>query len=796
MSLKKFPRVYIPMGLYLVAVLVFFGCEDSGEQGARLLARGNSLLEAGEPVQALEEYRKASEVDPQNPSAQLGMGRAYLAQEAYCQAHSAFRAALTLDPELDQAKLEEAALLVADGRSREALDELDQIRDSTTLQPRLSIIRAKAAVDLGRFGDCVEIPKTVGDTDLNAEIQALLSICYREVGDGDAAVRSARMWRKLDPKAAAPYLLLAQLAAARGDKAQATEELRAMTEARPQEVLLALMAARALEELGIEPEAEAAYARLPDTAPMVKARADFAWRHGRREEAARILQTFLRDHPADVDVAIPLIRLLATAEEWSGALARLEETLRLELPKSERERLIFLKASLKEERNELDEAGMLCTELLEQNPDHLDAHQLLGSIRLKSGHSEEAERHLQRAATVRSGDAGVAILLARSQYANGKGASAMETLRSSIGANPGNTQLRMELMQLLLALKDPDSALKTLDEGLEINPKQTALLLVRGKLRAALDDDVNAESDFRQVIGLAPEASEGYLELGRLMLKQAKHDQAIVWFKQALPRGAGWETAFAGLLKAYLSRKDSRSALALAESEAAKRPNSALVHWYLGLVRYETKNTEKATASFLKAIALAPEWSEPYRALSELYLKQGKLDKAIAKMEALYAEHRSLAALMNLVLLQEKKGQKEKADRLFDELAQRSGRSESVLSDIAWLLAERRNGEKDLARAAAFAAEALAKQPDNAVFMDTAAWVDYRLGSYDRAWALIEKALAKQPDSARFQFHAAMVARARGEKILALQHLEKAMNRNLDSTSLEKARSLKRQWEG
>jgi Tfp pilus assembly protein PilF len=81
-----------------------------------------------------------------------------------------------------------------------------------------------------------------------------------------------------------------------------------------------------------------------------------------------------------------------------------------------------------------------------------------------------------------------------------------------------------------------------------------------------------------------------------------------------------------------------------------------------------------------------------------------------------------------------------KSDALFEELIREDPDNYMVLNNYAYYLAER--GEKlELARE--WSQKATENNPDNATFLDTYAWVLFKLESYDEAEKFILKALEK-----------------------------------------------------
>ena len=166
----------------------------------------------------------------------------------------------------------------------------------------------------------------------------------------------------------------------------------------------------------------------------------------------------------------------------------------------------------------------------------------------------------------------------------------------------------------------------------------------------------------------------------------------------------------------YAEKGDYKSGMALVESEAAKKEPSPLAFYYIGQIHAQHRNLAEAEKALARAIQLAPEWSDPHRAMAIVFAGQGKADSAIVEMEKMYRINSSPSNAISLAMLYEAKGRVEDASRLLDELLSKSGGSLSVMNDLAYLYAEYRTDPKDLEKAANLAAQVIAKQPDNPAF--------------------------------------------------------------------------------
>jgi tetratricopeptide (TPR) repeat protein len=780
--------------LCIPLLLGFVGCGSNEEKAVKYVARGERLMEAGDSMRAILEYKNALQLDPKSAAAHFALGKAYLARKEYLQAYRSLNNALELDPNLDEARVEVATLL-SGGQPEKAFEEISQIRVPEPFETKIAVAEASAYVALKQFRQAIEVLRKVKDAETNAEIQKLLAISLREVGDFEAMEEAAVKALHLEPKVPFAYLFLARFASTHGDRARVSKELDAMVEANGDNATM-LLRARAFEELKMPEEAENAYEKLPAEPEMLKIKAGYYVRQGKNDKAQSLLESILAKEPADVDATLALVRLLESKGDSAAALERIEAALEVDIKPAGKERLLLTKASIMADKGEKDAAVKICEEVLKQNQGNSDAHLLFGRLMLDGGKFEEAEIHLQQAVSGRPEDAGARILLARSQFLNKKESMAADTLNEGIRAKPSNNDLRLEYLRMLQAKGDADQAIKILDEGVELQPENPGFLEARGKMFASKSLYSKAEQDFLQLVKLAPDSAGGYIEMGQLLLAQSQPDKALDWLKRALSAKNGWEMAIPVLVAAYEQKGDYKNGLAVVESGIAKRDPSPAALYFLGQIHAQHQNLAEAEKEFTGAIQLAPDWSDPHRAMTIIFASQGKTDSAIAEMEKMYSINSSPSNALSLAMLYEQKGRVDDASRLLDELLSKSQGSPSVMNDLAYLYAEFRTDPKDLEKAANLAAQAIAKQPDNAAFLDTAAWVAFKQGQFDAAWYRIKSALDLRPDAGSLNLHAAVIANTRGEKQEASRYLEKALQENLDSISRKTALDLKKQLEG
>lgn len=107
-----------------------------------------------------------------------------------------------------------------------------------------------------------------------------------------------------------------------------------------------------------------------------------------------------------------------------------------------------------------------------------------------------------------------------------------------------------------------------------------------------------------------------------------------------------------------------------------------------------------------------------------------------------------------------------------------------VLNNYAYLLAQE---GRDLEKAEQMSRKAIEAEPDNATYLDTHAWVLYKLKRYDEALTYIEQAVSvdKQPSDVLYE-HAGDISLRAGDKAKALDYWRKALDLQHSNGTVDK----------
>lgn len=161
---------------------------------------------------------------------------------------------------------------------------------------------------------------------------------------------------------------------------------------------------------------------------------------------------------------------------------------------------------------DLDQADVLCDHALEYQSEYWDALNNKGLIALRRGNEKAAKRFFIHA----------------------------------IRANNSMAQAYVNLCQMALDKADFMNARDNCLAALRINPDFGEARHNLGLAYLRLNRLDDAEKTFRHLVASAPGVSQGYANVGAVMLAKHKPTEALGWFDQALLLEAGYADAWKG----------------------------------------------------------------------------------------------------------------------------------------------------------------------------------------------------------------------------------------------------------
>ena len=274
------------------------------------------------------------------------------------------------------------------------------------------------------------------------------------------------------------------------------------------------------------------------------------------------------------------------------------------------------------ERGQLTEAERLYAAILAVRPDHFDALQMMGLVKLAKGQAAEA-LHLV--------------------------AAAMKTRKSP--------QLFLNYGLILNALKRHQEAIDSFDQAIKLKSKYAEAHNNRGAALTALGEEEAAVESLRKAIAIKPDYVDAHYNLGSSLRVLGHHDDALKSFDRVLALQPNYSRAHnnRGLVLETLGRAG--DALASYDKALAIAPDLIEARINRSRVLSALQHFDDALKTFTDGLALNPVDAAIYYHRARLLLEFNRNDEALADLRKAmaikpdYAEARFVACLAQLPIL-------------------------------------------------------------------------------------------------------------------------------------------------
>jgi protein O-GlcNAc transferase len=325
---------------------------------------------------------------------------------------------------------------------------------------------------------------------------------------------------------------------------------------------------------------------------------------------------------------------------------------------------------------EMDQAEALYRQVLDRDPNQVDALHNLGLLLLATARADEA----------------------------------VDLLGRAVGAKPGLAILHGNLSRALLAVGQTDRAIASARRAVEIEPANPNAHFNLGNILRRSDQLEGAESAYRRVLEISPKHMAAMNNLGGILGRLGRHDEAIKVLSHAAEVDPKSAETHDNLGKALRDRRLLDEAIGAFRTAIALKPEFAEAHSNLSGVLNERGVFDLGVESAKRALSLRNDLAAAWTNLGLAQTELGRLDEAeIALRRAVSLEGQSADGWYNLANLMFVAGRPDDAIDGFERaIALRPG-----FADAHNNLGRTLTGVGRLAEAIAHFDQALAARPDH-----------------------------------------------------------------------------------
>lgn len=417
-------------------------------------------------------------------------------------------------------------------------------------------------------------------------------------------------------------------------------------------------------------------------------------------------------------------------------------------------------AGLYAEKGEAEKADSLFRLLDEEGALNDEMFLMMITGLIANGKMEEAERRTEKLIMQQPAETKYKALLADIYFENGKKEKSDSIYREIIEKDPGNIETQLLYLMNLVYKKEYSGISGFLNTVFESDlVERERKISVAGRLlqdTAFIAENTESMGESLIILERKYPQDEEILSLRASMYETAgKTDEAIARYEEIIKSIKPAFYSSEKLVLLYAEKKEYEKLYSFAAVYSAENNRSILGKVYYAIAAMELEHYEVADAELKKALILAGNNAElKVQVLSMI----GDLKYRMKDFENAYKAYEEALALSPHEVL--------------------------VLNNYAYFLAE---GNKDLPKALKMAEEVMKTDGDNDTYIDTYAWVLYKLGKKKKAYKemlrIFEKEKERDPEILE---HMGFILKSLGRCPEAVGYWEEALNKDSSKSYLQK----------
>jgi len=622
--------------------------------GPGYLRLGDQLMQVEDVHNAALVYIKASQLLPNDLTAQLRAGNMLLLGKMYKEAQGCARRVLTMDPKNIPAQVLNANALAGLKRYDSAM----------------AAIERAIALDPTRGGTY---------TDLGA-----LQLTMHP----DEAEANFKRAVELNPTSVDARVTLASLYWAEGRASESEAELRRAHAIEPASVVVNRALATFYLSTNRAREAEGhlrAVVKASPTTPVKLVLADYLIATGRTADATTVLQDIEKARDGFGEARSRLATLRYQANQKDEAHRLIEDGLKTD---SAHPRLILAQAQFNYLDGRLDLATERAQAALRADTQNLPARYLLASISMARQNLEEAARQYVDILRVNPKSVAAKMELANIRLTQGDASKAREYADEAARDRPRSIDAQVFLLRALISKGETARASALLAPLLKLAPERADVQWLSGNLRLLAQDKAGARAAFERALRMQPDALEAVDGLVAIELAAGNTPRATAVVEAALARQPKSPRLLLLAARLYLTVQDPVRAEGLLRTAIDVAPGDPALYEMLARAFASQKKFDQAVKEFEALAARSPKAVGPPTMIATILEAQNRPFEAMAWYEkALAADSRAVVAANNLAwLYAEQGGDLEQALRLARIAQQQLPEHLPVNDTLGWVL--------------------------------------------------------------------------------------------------------------
>ena len=277
----------------------------------------------------------------------------------------------------------------------------------------------------------------------------------------------------------------------------------------------------------------------------------------------------------------------------------------------------------------LTEASLIYQKVLEQQPEHIDANFLLGSLNLQTGNLDKASELLEKAVSLKPDHVEAHNNLGTVFQNQGKLDEAVERYNRAVNLAPDYAEVFYNLGSIFNKQRKFDKAIEHFKQAISLRPDDYEAHLNIGNSFKELGKFEEAESSYRTSISLKPDYAIAHSSLGLILQKQGKLYESTECLQRSITLDPTNVDTLNNLGTALSKQVKYDEAVQIYKRALELKPDEYRVHSNLASALKCSGKFENALISCNKAIELKPDYAEAHNNLGTILQESGQIENAI-----------------------------------------------------------------------------------------------------------------------------------------------------------------------
>jgi protein O-GlcNAc transferase len=267
------------------------------------------------------------------------------------------------------------------------------------------------------------------------------------------------------------------------------------------------------------------------------------------------------------------------------------------------------KAVALHQQQRLSEASALYEAILREDPEHFDAHCLLGVVESQRKNYRAAVEHFGRALRINPNSVPAHASMGDALLAIGDFSDAVASFDLALAIEPARSELLNNRGNALLKLERHQEALASYELSLAIKPVAAEVLFNRGNVLRQLGRPEDALADYAASLSIAPKYAQALYQSGAALRDMNRHAQALAAYTAALAIKPDYAEALCDRGNTLLELGRHEEAIEDYARALAIRPQLTEVLYNRGIAFSALGRYEAAAQQFAQLLHIEPDFA-------------------------------------------------------------------------------------------------------------------------------------------------------------------------------------------